>query len=65
MINHIRLIENDTDFVLITLESFNASLELIRDVQFVGIKEKNDSVNSFSKPFQNTGEVVATVDSKK
>ena len=40
-----------------------SSLELIRDVKFVCIKEKNDPVRPLSKPFQDSSEVISSVQS--
>ena len=64
MINHVRLVQDNADLVLIAAESLDASLELIGDVQFVGVEEEDDAVDTLSEPFQNSGKVVSTVDPK-
>ena len=45
--------------VFIAVNSFNASSEFVRNVQFVGIKQQNDSIDSFSEPLENSNEVIA------
>ena len=37
-------------------------LELVRDVQLVSVKQKNDSVRSLREPLEDPGEIVAPVD---
>ena len=46
-----------------TSQCFDRSTEFVRDVKFVGIKQKDDSVHSFGKPLQYTSEFITSVDS--
>ena len=42
-------------------ESLYGSLELVRDVQLVRVKEQEDSVHVFRKPLQDSDEVIAAI----
>ena len=43
-------------------DCLNRIFELIRDVQLVSVKQKNDSVRSLREPLEDPGEIVAPVD---
>lgn len=49
----------------LTSQRFNASFELIGDVQFMRIEEENDPIDSLCKPLHDTIEVITAVDSAK
>ena len=43
-------------------DCLNCIFELVRDVQLVSVKQKDDSVRSLREPLQHPGEIVAPVD---
>ena len=46
--NLVGLVQDNSDFVLIAMDGFDGSSELVRDIQLVGIKEENNpEVDSF------------------
>ena len=42
MINHLYLVEDDSDLVVLRPNCFNSVLELIRDIQFVRVEHQDD-----------------------
>lgn len=64
MIDHVGLVQNNADLVLVSSKSLDTALELVGDVQFVSIEEKDDTVDPLGEPFQDSSEVVSTVDPK-
>jgi hypothetical protein len=49
---------------LLTRKCLNAALELIGNIQLVCIEQEDDPVNTLGKPFQDSGKIIATVNSK-
>lgn len=62
MIDHICFVQHNSDFIIVTSESFNASSEFVTDIQFVCVEKQNNSVDSFGEPLQDTGEIIPTID---
>ena len=50
------------NFFQIWPDCLNCLFELIWDVQLVSIKQQNDSIRPLSKPFEDPGKVITTVD---
>ena len=44
--NHLYLVEDDSDLVILRANCFNSVLELIRDIQLVRVKHQDDPVKS-------------------
>ena len=42
MIHHVRLVQDDPDLVVLRSDRFDGVLELVRDVQLVGIEDQDD-----------------------
>jgi len=50
------------DLVVVTSEGLDGPLELVRDVELVGVEEEEDSVDAFGEPLQDADELVAAID---
>ena len=61
VVHHVGLVQHNTDLVVVTSQSLNASSELIADVELVGVEQKQNPVNSLSEPLQHAYEVVTSV----
>ena len=48
--NHVGLVQDNPDLVIMTSESLNTPPELVTDVQLVGVKQQQYSVNPLRKP---------------
>ena len=46
----VRLVEHDSDLVVVPAEALDDFLEFIRDVELVRIKEEQDKIGALSKP---------------
>ena len=60
---HVNFVHLDAYFVIHTLDCVDDMLELIRDVQFVCIKQKDNSISPLSKPLNNSLKVITRVKS--
>ena len=47
-INLIRLVENTANFVLVSFENINGTLEFVGDIQLVGVKQQDNQIGSLS-----------------
>ena len=56
------LVENDANLVVVAAKGLDGTTKLVRYVQFVGIKQENDPIDSFCKPFEDTSKIVTAVD---
>ena len=61
VVHHVCLVQHNPDLVVVTSQGLNAPSEFIADVELVGIKQKQNPVNSFSEPLQDAYEVVTSV----
>ena len=52
------LVQHHADLVVLAPEGLDGLRELVRDVQFVSIKEQDDPVDALSEPLQDLAEVV-------
>ena len=53
---------NQPDLVIVTPESLDGPLELVRDVELVGVEQEEDSVDALGEPLEDPDELVAAVD---
>mmetsp|Transcript_359 Transcript_359/g.703 ORF Transcript_359/g.703 Transcript_359/m.703 type:complete len:215 (-) Transcript_359:45-689(-) len=60
-INLVRLVENASYLILVALEHVDGRLELIRNVQFMRVKEEDDQVSPVREPRHDLGEIVSAV----
>ena len=61
VVHHVCLVQHNPDLVVVTSQGLNAPSEFIADVELVGVKQKQNPVNSFSEPLQDAYEVVTSV----
>ena len=61
MVHHVCLVQHNPYLVVVTSQSLNASSEFIADVELVGVKQQENSVNSLSEPLQHAYEVITSV----
>lgn len=54
----VSLVKDHSDLVVLTFEGFNRFWELVRDVQFVGVKQQNDTIHPLAKPTQDLCKVI-------
>ena len=50
------------NFVVMSSECFDGSLELVGDVELVCVEEEKDPVDAFREPLEDPDELVPTVD---
>lgn len=60
MIDHIGLVENNSDLIIVSLQRFNRASKFIGYVKLVCVKKQNYAINSLSKPLKNARKVVAS-----
>lgn len=58
IVNHVCLVQNDTDLVVVSAERLNRALELVRNVEFVRVKQQDNAIGTLSKPLDHVGKVV-------
>lgn len=51
-------VQDDSDLVVLSFQSFDGLRELIRDVQFVSIEQQDDPVHPLPEPAQDLSEVI-------
>ena len=54
--------ESLPNFVVMSSECFDGSLELVGDVELVCVEEEKDPVDAFREPLEDPDELVPTVD---
>ncbi len=50
------------NFIVMSSECFNGSLELVRDVQLVCVEEEKNAIHAFREPLEDPDELVPSVD---
>ena len=55
------LVEDYPDLVLLLPDGLDGLLELITDVELVGVKQQDDPVSTLSKPGQHSSKIIAPV----
>lgn len=60
--DHISLVQDAADLVIVALERGDGRFELIGDVQLVGVEQEQDAVAALGEPLADLGEVVAAGD---
>ena len=58
MINLVGFVQDNANFVFVSMNGFNASAKFVGDVQFVCVEKENDSVNAFREPLKDSYEIV-------
>ena len=58
MINLVGFVQDNANFVFVSVNGFNASAKFVGDVQFVCVEKENDSVNAFREPLKDSYEIV-------
>jgi hypothetical protein len=61
MVDHIRFVQNYSDFIIVPSQRLDGATEFVRDVQFVGVEQQDDPVDALGEPLQDSREVVAAV----
>ena len=52
------LVQHYPDLVLLLPDGLDGLLELVTDVELVGVKQQDDAVSSLSKPGQHSGKII-------
>lgn len=61
LVDHIRLIQDHPDLLLMTLQRMDSSLEFVRDIQLVGVKQQQDQICPLCEPLNHRSVVVSTI----
>lgn len=54
-------VEDDTNLVIVSPQSFDGASKFVRNVQLVGVEEEKDSVHAFSEPLEHASEIIASI----
>jgi len=56
------LVQNDSNFIVLSSEGIDSVLKLVTDVELVSVKYENDTISTFSEPLHDTWEVIRSSD---
>ena len=63
VVDHVGLVEHDADLLVVAAQHLDAALELVGDVELVGVEEEQDAIAAFGEPLEHGDVVVAALES--